>query len=446
MGAAPKADCLDPAVECAESAERRRAQEAALRAQAAHAYAHSPFYRRKLDAAGVRPEALRGVDDLPRLPFTTKDELKANQQERPPWGDFLAVPLEECLRVHQTSATTGRPVLMLDTAEDWEALVGLYARALFAYGVRRTDMAMPAFSFGPWIGFWLGFYALQRLGCLVYPSGGMATEQRIDALMHYPITVWGSTPSYALFVAERAAARGIDLSRDAAVRITWHTGEPGAGIPATRERIERAFGARCFDLPGLTEIAPWGFACGGRPGAVHVHEDFTMAEVLEPDTGRPVPPGCEGELILTRLVHRAMPLLRYRTRDIVRPLEGPCPCGRTLLALDGGVLGRLDDMKKIRGVIVYPRRVEEIVRAHAAVQEFLIVLRRVEGLDDILVRLDPVPELGPERRAELGERVAKDLHVGLGIRATVEVTDPGALPRWDHKARRLRDERTEVPF
>ncbi|HEY7676268.1 MAG TPA: AMP-binding protein [Candidatus Methylomirabilis sp.] len=440
------ADYLDPAIECADPPARRRAQGAALRAQVAHAYAGSPFYRRKLDAAGVRPQAIRGAGDLTRLPFTTKDELKANQQERAPWGDFLAVPLEECLRVHQTSATTGRPVLMLDTAEDWNALVGIYARSLYAYGIRRTDMAMPAFSFGPWIGFWLGFYALQRLGCLAFPSGGMATEQRIDALLNYPITVWGSTPSYALFVAEQAARRGIDLARQAQVRITWHTGEPGAGIPATRQRIEAAFGARCFDLPGLTEIAPWGFACGGRPGTVHIHEDFALAEVLEPETGRAVSPGGEGELVLTRLTHRAMPLLRYRTRDIVRLAEGSCPCGRTLLALDGGVLGRLDDMKKVRGVIVYPGRVEEIVRAHPGVQEFLLIIRRVEGLDDLLVRIDPSPDLVPERRADLRELVAKDLHVGLGIRATVEVTEPGALPRWDHKARRLRDDRTEVPF
>jgi phenylacetate-CoA ligase len=354
--------------------------------------------------------------------------------------------LEDCLRVHQTSATTGRPVLMLDTAEDWGALVAIYARSLYAYGVRKMDMATPAFSFGPWIGFWLGFYALQRLGCLVFPSGGMATEQRIGALLNYPITVWGSTPSYALFVAEQAARRGVDLAKEAMVRITWHTGEPGASIPATKQRIEAAFGARCFDLPGLTEIAPRGFECGGRPGAVHIHEDFALAEVLDHETGQPVGPGEQGELVLTRLTHRAMPLLRYRTRDLVRLLQGPCPCGRTFLALDGGVLGRLDDMKKVRGVIVYPRRVEEIVRAHPGVEEFLIVLRRLGGLDDLLVRLDPAPELGPERRADLRERVAKDLHVGLGIRATVDVTEPGASPRWNHKAKRLRDDRTDVPF
>jgi phenylacetate-CoA ligase len=437
---------LDKDIECADPADLRAAQGVALRTQVAHAYTNSPFYLRKLDAAGVRPEAIRGLEDLPRLPFTTKDELKANQQEKGPWGDFLAVPVAECLRVHQTSATTGRPVLMLDTAGDWNALVGIYARSLYAYGIRKTDMAMPAFSFGPWIGFWLGFFALQRIGCLVYPSGGMSTEQRIDALVAYPITVWGSTPSYALFVAEQAVRRGVELAKQAKVRITWHTGEPGAGIPATKQRIEAAFGACTYDLPGLTEIAPWGFECGGRPGAEHIHEDFALAEVLDHETGRPVRPGEEGELVLTRLTHRAMPLLRYRTRDLVRLLDGPCPCGRTFTALDGGVLGRLDDMRKVRGVIVYPRRVEEIVRAHPGVQEFFIVLRRVGGLDDLLVRIDPSPDLVPERRADLRELVAQDLHVGLGIRTTVEVTEPGALPRWDHKARRLRDERSEVPF
>src|SRR3990172_8356660 len=185
--------------------------------------------------------------------------------------------------------------------------------------------------------------------------------------------------------------RAINVAGNEKVRLTWHTGEPGASIPATKQRIEAAFGARCFDLPGLTEIAPWGFECGARPGAVHIHEDFALAEVLDPETDRPVGPGGQGELILTRLTHRAMPLLRYRTRDIVRLREGPCPCGRTFLALHGGGLGRLDDMKKVRGVIVYPGRVEEIVWAHEGVEEFSIVLRRLGGLGALLVRLGPVP-------------------------------------------------------
>src|SRR2546422_948339 len=198
----------------------RRLQTRRLREQLAHARAHSPFYRRKLEGA----PRVKTLDDLRRLPFTTKDELKENQAAKPPWGDVLAVPFEDVLRIHMTSATTGRPLAFLDTKDDWH-----------------------------------GFYAAQDLGCLVFPAGGLSTEQRIDALTAWPITVLGCTPSYALFLAEQAARKGIDLAKDTKVRITWHTGEPGASIPATKAKIEAAFGARADDLPGLTEIAAGGF-------------------------------------------------------------------------------------------------------------------------------------------------------------------------------------------
>jgi phenylacetate-CoA ligase len=436
---------LEPRLERASRATMRRLQLARLRVQVAHAWRASPFYRRKLDAARVKPAAIRSLDDLARLPFTTKDELKQNQAERPPWGDVLAVPLADVLRIHMTSATTGRPLAFLDTADDWHGFYHSYARSLHAFGVRRDDMVMAAFSYGPWIGYWSGFYAAQDLGCLVFPAGGLSTDQRIDTLLAYPITVLGCTPSYALFLAEHAAKKGVDLAKDTQVRITWHTGEPGASIPATRARIEAAFGAQAFDLPGLTEIAAWGFECDARTGLVHVHEDYCYPEVLD-EQDRPVAPGGRGELVFTSLYRKAMPLLRYRTRDVVQVADRRCPCGRTLLALEGGVLARLDDMKKVRGIIVYPRRIEELVRPHASVDEFQIVFRRVEGLDDILVRIDPAPSLAPAEREGLGSTLARDLQLGLGIRVTVEVGEPGSLPRWDHKARRIKDERTEVPF
>src|SRR5213593_3933236 len=419
----------------------RRLQARRLREQVAHARAHSPFYREKL--AGAR--TVKTLDDLLRLPFTTKDELKANQAAKPPWGDVLAVPFEDVLRIHMTSATTGRPLAFLDTNEDWHGFYHSYARALHAFGVRKADMVMAAFSYGPWIGFWSGFYAAQDLGCLVFPAGGLSTEQRIDALTACPITVLGCTPSYALFLTEQAARKGIDLAKDTKVRITWHTGEPGASIPATRAKIEAAFGARAYDLPGLTEIAAWGFECEARSGLTHVNEDYCYPEVLD-ENERPVEPGGRGELVFTSLYRKAMPLLRYRTRDIVQLADRRCPCGRTLTAFEGGVLGRLDDMKKIRGVIVYPRRVEELVRPHADVDEFQIVFRRHEGLDDILIRIDPSPSLSVGERAGLSAKLTEDLRIGLGIRVTVDIGEPGSLPRWDHKARRVRDERTEVPF
>jgi phenylacetate-CoA ligase len=436
---------LEPDIETASRPTLRALQEERLRQQVRHAAASSPFYRRKFAAAGVDAAAVATLDDLRRLPFTTKDELKQDQADHPLWGTLLAVPFEDCLRVHMTSATTGRPLAFLDTAQDWYGFYHSYARSLFAFGVRSSDMVMAAFSYGPWIGYWSGFYAAQDLGCLVFPAGGFSTDQRIDALLTYPITVLGCTPSYALFLAEQAARKGIDLAKQTKVRITWHTGEPGASIPATKARIEAAFGAQAFDLPGLTEIAAWGFECDARSGLVHVHEDYCLPEVLD-EQDRPVKPGERGELVFTSLYRKAMPLIRYRTRDIVQLAERPCPCGRTLVALEGGVLARLDDMKKVRGIIVYPRRIEEIVRPHRGVDEFQIVFRRVEGLDDILVRIDPAPELGPQDRQDLERTVAEDLRVGLGIRVSVELTEPGALPRWDHKARRVKDERAEVPF
>src|SRR5205807_408837 len=278
-----------------------------------HARAHSPFYRRQLRGA----PRLKTLDDVRRLPFTTKDELRENQAATPPWGDVLAVPFEDVLRIHMTSATTGRPLAFLDTPDDWHGFYHSYARALHAFGVRKSDMVMAAFSYGPWIGYWSGFYAAQDLGCLVFPAGGLSTDQR---------------------------------------------------------------------------IAAWGFECDARAGLVHVNEDYCLAEVLD-EAGEPVKPGERGELIFTSLYRKAMPLIRYRTRDVVQVADRRCPCGRTLLALEGGVLARLDDMKKVRVVIVYPRRVEELVRPFAGVDEFQILFRRHEGLDDIVVRIDPSPAL-----------------------------------------------------
>ncbi|HYF95426.1 MAG TPA: phenylacetate--CoA ligase [Symbiobacteriaceae bacterium] len=436
---------LEP-IEVASREGMQAFQLAKLQEQVQHAYANSPFYRRKFDQAGVKPEQIQSLDDLRRLPFTTKEDLKESQAANGLFGDFLAVPLEQCLRLHQTSGTTGHPVRVLDTEQDWYGFYHMYARALYAMGVRKSDVVVTFFSHGPWIGYWSGFHAAQDLGCLVIPTGGMSTEQRIQLLLDFPITVVGCTPSYALYMAEEARKKGIDLARDTKVRITWHTGEPGAGLPGTKRQIEQAFGAKCFDLPGLTEIAAWGFECEAQSGMVHAHEDYVYPEVLNPETGEPVKPGERGELVFTSLYRKAMPFLRYRTKDIVELSAEPCPCGRTLVAFKGGVVGRTDDMKKVRGVIVYPSRIEEVVRQFDEVDEFFITIHRVSGLDDILVQIDPRPGLSADTVAHIQESIADALRVALGIRATVEMKEPGTLPRWDHKAKRFKDIRTEVPF
>ena len=313
-------------------------------------------------------------------------------------------------------------------------------------GIRKSDMVMCSFSYGPWIGFWSGFFAAQEIGCLMFPVGGFSTEQRIDALLNYPITVLGSTPSYALYMAEQAQKRGVNLAKQAKIHITWHAGEPGASIPSTKKKLEEAFGSKCFDLPGLTELAAWGFSCTEHSGIVHVHEDYCYPEVLSLETDYPVGPGELGELVFTSLYRKAMPLIRYRTRDVVKVADRMCPCGRTLFSVEGGVLGRLDDMKKIRGVIVYPARIEEIVRQYDEVDEYQVVLKRVSGLDEIVVRIDPSPSVPVKSREAFRDDISQGLQFGLGIRAMVELVPSGTLPRWDHKAKRVVDERTEVPF
>ena len=436
----------DPEIETASPDEIRKLQEKKLKEIVQHAWDKSAFYKRKFEEVNFTPDKIRSLEDISLLPFITKEDLREDQRDFPPWGSMLTLPFEECQRVHQTSGTTGQPLRVVDTAEDWTKFCHMHARMLYAYGVRKTDMVMPAFGFGPFIGFWASYYAAQEIGCTLFATGGFKTEQRINTLVNYPITAMGSTPSYALYMAEEAKKMGIDLKKDGKIRISWHTGEPGGGIPSVVKKIEEAYGCKAFDFIGSTEIGPWGFNCEFQSGLTHINDDWVCLEVLDFQTGEPVGPGGTGELILTTLERRAQPFLRYRTRDIVKVADRDCPCGRTLFALEGSVLGRLDDMKKIRGVIVYPSRIEEIVRQFAEVDEFQMVFTRVEGLDEIIVKLDPVPELEPGSHREFQEKVEKALQLGLGIRASVDVLEHGSLPRWDHKAKRVLDEREDVPF
>ena len=349
------------------------------------------------------------------------------------------------MRLHFTSGTTGRPVHVVDTPNDFLGFYRSYARGLYGMGIRPDDVVICAFGYGPWIGYWSGFYAAQDLGCLVIPVGGMSTEQRIDIIENYQVTVLGCTASYALHMAEVAKRLGKDLSKSK-IRITWHTGEPGAAIPATAAKIRKAYGARVCDLPGLTEIAAWGFSCEAESGLEHVHEDYVYPEVLDLESGEPVGPGQTGELVFTSLYRQALPLLRYRTRDIVRVADRACPCGRTLFSIEGGIIGRLDDMKKIRGIVVYPTQIEEVVRSFDLVDEFQVRIWRKEGLDEVTVLIDTGQPLRPAEHAAVLEDMAAELRRAVGIRVGVESAEPGSLPRWDHKARRVKDERTEVPF
>ena len=329
------------------------------------------------------PRDMRTWADFQRLPLTPKSELVEDQAAHPPFGTNLSFPLDRYVRVHQTSGTTGTPLRWLDTQESWDWWARCWTVVLRAAGLGPGDRVFFPFSFGLFVGFWAGFEGVRALGALAIPGGGQDTAQRLAAMESLGATAICCTPSYALHLAEVARERGIALER-LGVRTTVHAGEPGAGIPAVRARIEAAWGARAYDHAGMTEMGAYGFECAAQAG-LHVNEAEFIVEVIDPATGQPAD---EGELVLTNLGRVGSPLLRYRTGDRVRVARTPCACGRTFLRLDGGILGRVDDMLIVRGVNVFPSALEGIVRRFPAVDEFVIEVYRRGQLDEVRLLLE----------------------------------------------------------
>jgi phenylacetate-CoA ligase len=406
----------------------RALQQSKLLGLARAIFPANSFVAGKWRRAGVQSgDDLRGWDDFLRLPLTTKAELVADQAAHPPFGSNLTFPLERYVRVHQTSGTTGAPLRWLDTQESWDWWERCWGFVLRGAGLGRGDRVFFPFSFGLFIGLWSGFEGARALGCLAIPGGGQDSAQRLAAIEALGATALCCTPSYALHLAEVARERGVELPK-LGVRVTVHAGEPGAGIPAVRARIEEAWGARAYDHAGMTEIGAYGYECQAQAG-LHLNESEFIAEVLDPVTGRPAR---EGELVLTNLGRTCSPLLRYRTGDRVRVAAGPCVCGRTFTRLEGGILGRVDDMLIVRGVNVFPAALEGIVRRFAAVDEFTIEVYRRAEMDEVRLVLEVREGAGPVPLA-----VQEAVRVDLGIRVEVATVPPGSLPRYELKARRL---------
>jgi phenylacetate-CoA ligase len=386
----------------------------------------NPFYRRKWRQAGVGSvDDLRGWDDVVRLPFTQKSELVEDQVDHPPFGTNLTYPVERYVRIHQTTGTTGTPLRWLDTQESWDWWARCWGFVLRAAGVTQADRVFFPFSFGLFIGFWAGFDGARALGALAIPGGGQDSATRLSWMEALGATVLVCTPSYALHLIEVARERGVELAK-LPVRITVHAGEPGAGIPAVRGRIEASWGARAFDHAGMTEMGAYGYECAERVG-LHVNESEFIAEVIDPATERPAP---EGELVLTNLGRVGSPVIRYRTGDRVSLARQPCACGRSFVALAGGILGRLDDMLIVRGVNVFPSAIEGIVRRFPAVEEFQIEVFRAGELDQVRVLVE-VEDAGATVTIQAA------LREGLGIRIEVARVPPRTLPRYELKARRV---------
>jgi len=409
--------------------EPLRAHQWARLSQVTHAiHRANPFVTEKWARAGVTaPEDIHGWEDFYRLPFTDKAELNADQAARPPFGTNLTYPLARYVRVHQTSGTSGAPLRWLDTQESWDWWARCWGFVLRGAGLDAEDRVFFPFSFGLFVGFWAGFEGARALGALAIPGGGQDSAQRLAAIEELGATAICSTPSYALRLAEVARARGVDLGK-LGVRTMIHAGEPGAGIPAVRARIEEAWGARAFDHAGMTEMGAYGFECAAQAG-LHVNESEFIAEIIDLATGAPAP---EGELVLSNLGRIGSPLLRYRTGDRVRRATTPCECGRSFLRLEGGILGRVDDMLIVRGVNVFPSAIEGIVRRFSAVDEFMIEVYRRAEMDEVRLLL----EIG-EGAGHVAAAVQTAVRVDLGIRVEVTPVVAQSLPRYELKARRL---------
>ncbi len=389
------------------------------------------FYADKLCQAGLKREDIRSLGDLSRLPFTSKTELLADQQAHPPYGRNLTYPAARYCRFHQTSGTMGQPMRWLDTRESWEWMLDCWETIFRVVAVRETDRLFFPFSFGPFLGFWTAFEAAARRGLLCLPAGGLSTAARLHMLKDNQATIVLCTPTYALRMAEVGREQG--LLPEPSVRALIVAGEPGGSIPAVRQRIEQAWQARVFDHSGLTEVGPMTIECPANPGGLHILEDDYLAEVLAPSSGQPVPDGQIGELVVTNLGRWGSPVLRYRTGDLVRVDPKLCPCGRGWRRLQGGILGRTDDLIHLRGNNIYPSAVENIVCRFAEVAEYRIIIDRTGSL--VALRIEVEPKLSAA--GQLAERVAQAVRDELLFRAEVVEVPSGSLPRFEMKGRRI---------
>lgn len=422
-------------------------QLAKLRRVVAFAAARSPHYRKAFAAAGVEPDAggPRTWDDVSRLPFTTRSEWMDGQEASPPYGTLAAAGPESAIRLHTTSGTSGRtPLRALDSRKDWAWAAEMWCYGLWAAGVRPHDLAYVAFGYGSFIGFWGLHYGLEKMGALVVPGGAQTTEARVRQIAGFGATVVATTPTYALRLAQCAADIGLDL-REAPVRTLILSGEPAGSIPETKSLIEEQWGASAYDTAGMTEISTiFMFECARQPGGAHIIEDHVLEEVVDPLGDKPVGYGEMGERVVTSFGRSMVPLIRYRTSDlVVRVPASRCACGRSFDMYEGGVLGRVDDMKLVRGTNVYPRAVESIVRARAEIDEFQLRIV-TEGIrDEIYLRCELHDQASRETE---WPAIAEWLHDALagaheGLNFKVELVEPGSLPRFELKAKRLVDAR-----
>jgi len=417
-----------------------------LRAQLTHAYEKAPLYRAKWNKAGVHPQNIRSLSDFERIPFLHKEEIREDQAEHPPFGSYSCVPMVDIQRLHGTSGTTGRPTAFGISRGDMTRIAEAHARIMWSFGVRPKDILFIGSFFSLYMGSWGALAGGERLGAVCFPFGAGVpgqTERAIDWIRQMKPSVFYGTPSYSLYLAERARTLGLDPKKDFAFRILFFSGEPGAGIPSTKRLIEGSYGGICIDSGSTAEMTPWmsNSECGERQG-MHLWQDLVYTEVVDPETKEPVPYGEQGVLVYTHLERDSQPMIRFWSGDLTTWVNDPCPCGRTYPRLPRGIYGRSDDMFTIRGENVYPSAIEDIIRAQAGCgEEYRIIITREKTMDELVVQMEIAPGMEDLQVTSLKKRLGDEFKKVLGIRVLVQTLPPGSLERTQFKARRIIDKR-----
>ena len=401
----------------------------------------NPFWQKRLAEAGIQANDITSPTELHRLPLLTKQELVDDQNTNLPYGSNLTYPLTDYSRLHQTSGTTGKPMRWLDTPDSWDWFMDCWEQIYRLSGVRTDDVFAFPFSFGPFIGFWAAFEGAQRLGNMCLTLGGMSSEARLRMILELDATIVCCTPTYALRLAEVAEQLELPIA-ESSVRLMIVAGEPGGCIPAVRERIEQSWGARLIDHWGMTDIGSLGIEPVAGPGGLLILETECIAEILDPETDQPVASGTLGELIITNLGRVGQPVIRYRTGDLVKAATAPCPSGSHFLRLEGGILGRVDDMVTIRGNNVFPSSLDAILREIPDVAEYRICVVTKKSMPHMRVEVEPTHAVAQDKFIveQLVQTVQQRIKDRLNFQAEVTSVDVDSLPRFELKGRRFHRE------
>ncbi|MBI3015225.1 MAG: AMP-binding protein [Candidatus Tectomicrobia bacterium] len=406
-----------------------------------YAYDRVPFYRKLYQKAGLKPGDIRTLDDFNRLvPSIDKKDIVEAQQVEPPWGEAIALSEDFNLFRFQTSGSTGVPMGIPVSYYSSHHYGEQWTYGFWGVGIRPRDSFYFAFAWGTFIGFWSAYWGVRRLGATVYSGGGFTTEMRLKQILEYEPTVLVCTPTYALYMAEKAREMGIDLPATS-IKYTYHAGEPGGNVPATRRAIEEAWGAKTYELYGIGEVGAIAPGCPRQLG-VHLAEDQAYATVVNPETGAPVAPGEVGENLVTSHIQFSQPLIKYRSHDLVRPVYDKCSCGRTWLLFKDGVLGRTDHMIIIKGTNVYPTAIETLLGdVSGLTANYEIHVSSGQLNDEITAKVEAAPDVSASDYATLQRKAEGILYDKILVRIGVEIQKPGALPRYELKAKRFFDHR-----